>query len=52
MQRQRQNGKPYIRKIDFVFYNESEIRDLIFDERNRVSVPELRRCVHKRFIRV
>ena len=42
MQRQRQNGKPYIRKIDFVFYNESEIRDLIFDERNRVSVPELR----------
>ena len=34
MQRQRQNSKPWIKKIDFVFYNERPIREAVLDERN------------------
>ena len=40
-QRQR-NSKPYFKLIDFVFYNEKEIRLLVEDERNNLKSPELR----------
>ena len=44
MQRQRNSqNKPYIRKIEFVFYNEAEIRAAVFEERNEPAfVPIIR----------
>lgn len=44
MQRQRNSqNKPYIRKIDFVFYNEQEIRLAVLEERNTPAlVPIIR----------
>ena len=42
MQRRRQN-QPYIRKIEFVFYNEDEIRAAVFEARNEPAfVPIIR----------
>lgn len=39
-QRQKQRvDKPYIKDIDFIFYNESEIRQAIEDERTKAREP-------------
>lgn len=38
----RMSAKAYIRKIDFVFYNEEEIRQQIMDERNKAAAPSMR----------
>ncbi|MBR3459146.1 MAG: hypothetical protein IKH16_13495 [Selenomonadaceae bacterium] len=37
---QRKTGNGYIRKIDFVFYNEKQIREAVLDARNRPRMPE------------
>ena len=40
---QRQKGdSPYIKKIEFVFYNEREIREAISEAREDIKTPELR----------
>lgn len=39
MQGQRQDDRPYIRRIDFVFYNEGEIRAAVLDARNDSKAP-------------
>ena len=41
MQRQR-GDRPYIKKIEFVFYNEREIREAITEARYDNKTPELR----------
>lgn len=41
-QKQRQDDRPYIRKVEFVFYNEAEIRLSILDARADTKTPELR----------
>lgn len=39
MQRQ---GQGYIRKVEFAFYNEKELRDAVFEARAKQRIPELR----------
>ncbi|MBR1396908.1 MAG: hypothetical protein IJ563_05175 [Selenomonadaceae bacterium] len=47
-QRQRRNdGKPYIKIIDWVFHNEQEIRQAIIDERNKAAGNPLVRNASK-----
>lgn len=42
-QRQRNSSKPWIRKVDFVFYNEEEIRLSVLEARNTAaSAPVIR----------
>ncbi len=36
---QRKTGNGYIRKIDFVFYNEKQIREAVLDARNKPHMP-------------
>ena len=38
----RQSKKSWIRKIDFIFFNEAEIRLLVADARNNLKVPIIR----------
>ena len=38
----RQSKKSWIRKIDFIFFNETEIRLLVADARNNLKVPIVR----------
>lgn len=40
MQRRREK-RPYMRKIDFVFYNEAAIREAVFEAREEVRQPEV-----------
>lgn len=38
----RQSKKAWIRKIDFVFYNEAEIRLLVKEARNKMEIPTIK----------
>lgn len=42
MQRQKRDDRPYIKKIEFAFFNEKEIRLSILDARGATMTPELR----------
>ena len=39
---QRQDSRPYIRQIDFMFYHEKEIRRAVEDARNERETPDIR----------
>lgn len=41
-----QSETPYMKKIEYIFYNEAQIRELVTEAKNKVALSEIRNSSH------